>query len=99
MTGATISDEKKIHSAHNLILENRQNVKMTGIKDIKSFDEKEILLLTAEGKLMLKGLQFHVKGLDLEKGEAVLEGHVDSLIYLSKESGKKEESLLKRMFR
>ena len=47
---------------------------------------------------MLKGLQIHVKGLDLEKGEAVVEDHVDSLIYLSKESGKKEESLLKRMF-
>ena len=54
MTGATISDEKKIHSAHNLMLENRQNVKMTGIKDIKSFDEKEILLFTEAGKQLFK---------------------------------------------
>ena len=86
MTGATISDEKKIHSAHNLMLENRQNVKMTGIKDIKSFDEKEILLFTEAGKLLIKG-------------EADLEGKVDSLTYLSKNTDKKEESLLKRMFR
>ena len=92
MTGATISDEKKIHSAHNLMLENRQNVKMTGIKDIKSFDEKEILLFT-------KGEELHVKRLNLEKGEADLEGKVDSLTYLSKNTDKKEESLLKRMFR
>ena len=80
-------------------MKNRRNVFLTGVTEILSFDEKEILLLTAEGKLMLKGTQLHVKGLDLEKGEAVLEGHVDSLIYLSKESSKKEESLLKRMFR
>ena len=86
MTGATISDEEKIHSAHNLMLENRQNVKMTGIKDIKSFDEKEILLFTEAGKLLIKG-------------EADLEGKVDSLTYLSKNTDKKEESLLKRMFR
>ena len=86
MTGATISDEKKIHSAHNLMLENRQNVKMTGIKDIKSFDEKGILLFTEAGKLLIKG-------------EADLEGKVDSLTYLSKNTDKKEESLLKRMFR
>ena len=95
MTGATISDEKKIH----LMLENRQNVKMTGIKDIKSFDEKEILLFTEAGKLLIKGEELHVKRLNLEKGEADLEGKVDSLTYLSKNTDKKEESLLKRMFR
>ena len=99
MTGATISDEKKIHSAHNLMLENRQNVKMTGIKDIKSFDEKEILLFTEAGKLLIKGEELHVKRLNLEKGEADQEGKVDSLTYLSKNTDKKEESLLKRMFR
>ena len=99
MTGTTISDEKKIHSAHNLMLENRQNVKMTGIKDIKSFDEKEILLFTEAGKLLIKGEELHVKRLNLEKGEADLEGKVDSLTYLSKNTDKKEESLLKRMFR
>ena len=99
MPGATISDEKKIHSAHNLMLENRQNVKMTGIKDIKSFDEKEILLFTEAGKLLIKGEELHVKRLNLEKGEADLEGKVDSLTYLSKNTDKKEESLLKRMFR
>ena len=81
------------------MLENRQNVKMTGIKDIKSFDEKEILLFTEAGKLLIKGEELHVKRLNLEKGEADLEGKVDSFTYLSKNTDKKEESLLKRMFR
>ena len=92
-------DDKKILSPHSLMLENRQNVKMTGIKDIKSFDEKEILLFTEAGKLLIKGEELHVKRLNLEKGEADLEGKVDSLTYLSKNTDKKEESLLKRMFR
>ena len=92
-------EDKKILSPHSLMLENRQNVKMTGIKDIKSFDEKEILLFTETGKLLIKGEELHVKRLNLEKGEADLEGKVDSLTYLSKNTDKKEESLLKRMFR
>ena len=99
MTGATISDEKKIHSAHNLMLVNSQNVKMTDIKDVKCFDEYEMLLFTEQGKLLIKGEELHVKRLNLEKGEADLEGKVDSLTYLSKNTDKKEESLLKRMFR
>ena len=62
-------EEKKILSTHSLMLENRQNGRITGVKDIKSFDEKEILLFTQAGKLIIKGEQLHVKQLDLEKGE------------------------------
>ena len=92
-------EEKKILSTHSLMLENRQNGRITGVKDIKSFDEKEILLFTQAGKLVIKGEQRHVKQLDLEKGEVDLEGKVDSLTYLSKNTDNRDESLFKRMFR
>lgn len=81
------------------MLENRQGGTITGVRDVNSFDEKEMLLLTDAGKLLIKGDQLHVKRLNLEKGEVDIEGKVDSLTYLSKSTDKKEESLLKRMFR
>ena len=92
-------EEKKILSTHSLMLENRQNGRITGVKDIKSFDEKEILLFTQAVKLVIKGEQLHVKQLDLEKGEVDLEGKVDSLTYLSKNTDNRDESLFRRMFR
>lgn len=92
-------EEKKILSTHSLMLENRQNGRITGVKDIKSFDEKEILLFTQAGKLVINGEQLHVKQLDLEKGEVDLEGKVDSLTYLSKNTDNRDESLFRRMFR
>ena len=92
-------EEKKILSTHSLMLENRQNGRITGVKDIKSFDEKEILLFTQAGNLVIKGEQLHVKQLDLKKGEVDLEGRVDSLTYLSKNTDNRDESLFKRMFR
>ena len=92
-------EEKKILSTHSLMLENRQNGRITGVKDIKSFDEKEILLFTLAWKLVIKGEQLHVKQLDLEKGEVDLEGKVDSLTYLSKNTDNRDESLFRRMFR
>ncbi|CUO42047.1 sporulation protein YabP [Blautia obeum] len=92
-------EEKKILSTHSLMLENRQNGRITGVKDIKSFDEKEILLFTQAGKLVIKGEQLQVKQLDLEKGEVDLEGKVDSLTYLSKNTDNRDESLFRRMFR
>ena len=92
-------EEKVLNISHKLILDNRKEASVTGVKDVISFDEKEILLQTADGKLQIRGSGLHVKGLNLEKGEAALAGHVDSLVYLSKDSVRKEEPLLKRMFR
>ena len=92
-------EENRLLSSHKLILENRQGGTVTGVRDVSSFDEKEILLVTEAGKLLIKGEQLHMKRLNLERGEVDLEGKVDSLTYLSKNMDKKEESLLKRMFR
>ena len=92
-------EEKVVNISHKLILDNRKEASVTGVKDVISFDEKEILLQTADGKLQIRGSGLHVKGLNLEKGEATLVGHVDSLVYLSKDSPRKEEPLFTRLFR
>ena len=60
---------------------------------------KDLSLQTEAGKVQIKGEQLHVKSLDLEKGEAEIEGKVNSVSYLTKNAQKKEEPLLKRMFR
>ena len=58
-----------------------------------------LFFLLQAGKLVIKGEQLHVKQLDLEKGEVDLEGKVDSLTYLSKNTDNRDESLFRRMFR
>ena len=83
-------DEKRSTSLHRLMLERQKG---------GTFDEKEILLHTEEGKLSVKGEALHVKHLDLESGEISLAGRIDSLAYLGRKKDKKEESLLKRLFR
>lgn len=92
-------EEARTRRPHRLILENRKESTISGVQDVHSFNEEEILLLTEEGKLQIRGEQLHIKGLNLEKGEANIEGKVNSLTYLSKNSPQKEEKLLKRMFR
>lgn len=93
--GAAVLEEKKTGIAHSVILENRERGKLTGVQDIHSFNENEILLVTNAGKVLIKGEQLHVMGLDLVKGEAEIEGKVNSVSYLTKKAQKKEEPLLK----
>ena len=77
--------EEKISSGrlHRLVLSDRHTGSVTGVNDVVSFDENEIVLDTDMGLLTVRGKELHVKRLTLEKGELDLEGQVDSLNYSS----------------
>lgn len=84
---------------HKICLEQRRECKITGVIDIHAFDEHNILMETVDGILAIKGNGLHVSRLSLEKGEADVDGRVDSLAYSEKNTlSKKGEGLLTRLF-
>ena len=86
--------------AHKLMLNNRRTCNLTGINDVLSFDENEIILETEQGMLMIKGNELHVSRLTLDKGEVDIDGRVDSFTYSEQAGiGAKGESFLARLFK
>ncbi|MBO5033229.1 MAG: sporulation protein YabP [Lachnospiraceae bacterium] len=84
---------------HRFSMEQRRDCKITGVVEIHSFDENNILMETVDGMLAIKGNNLHVSRLNLEKGEADVDGKVDSLTYSDKSTlAKKGEGLLTRLF-
>lgn len=67
---------------HNIILEGRAKMSLSGVIEVESFDETAVSLYTTRGLLIIRGNGLHVENLCLETGEAKLEGVVDSLQYL-----------------
>lgn len=93
-------DEKQLPRAHKIAVVGRKSGTVTGISDVLSFDENEILLDTDMGMLTIKGKELHISRLSLELGEADLEGKVESISYSDKGHKKKQEgSLITRLFR
>lgn len=93
-------EEAKNTSVHKLIMHNRSDAILTGILDVISFDETEVLMETTQGTLAIKGKELHVKRLTLEKGEVELDGTMDSFVYThSGAHGRKGESVIKRLFK
>lgn len=85
---------------HKLLLQGRKLTELTGVKEVVSFDAKEVVLNTTMGALLIRGNDLLVKRLTVEKGEVELEGQVDSLIYTDKPGKAGDgDSLLKRLFR
>ena len=93
-------EEKVNIRPHRLTIENRASGTLTGIKEVVSFDENQVILDTDLGLLTLKGKDLHVSRLTLEKGEVDLNGSIESLNYSSNEALRRSgESLLSRLFK
>ncbi|MBE5977347.1 MULTISPECIES: sporulation protein YabP [Lacrimispora] len=93
-------EEKISVRPHRLTIDNRASSTMTGIRDVVSFDENQVVLDTDMGLLTLKGKDLHVSRLTLEKGEVDLNGTIESLLYSSNEALRRSgESLLSRLFK
>lgn len=66
---------------HVITIDNRRDIKMTGIKDVLSFDEQTLLLDTVAGELTIKGEQLKVSGFTAETGVLTLSGTLFALAY------------------
>lgn len=85
--------------AHRVDLSSRKTALITGVKDVRSFDEQGILIETEAEILVIRGSQLHVDRLTLEKGEVDIAGKIDSLIYTERKTfNGTKESMLKRLF-
>lgn len=80
---------------HTLILKDRRELTVTGIKDVDAFNEQEIVALCDGGELIIKGESLHIEQLSSESGELCVSGKIISLVYNEKFNGK---SALKRLF-
>lgn len=83
---------------HSLCLENRGSLRLTGVTDIDSFDEGQVLLFTQLGELLIKGKNLHINELSLESGNLTVEGDIWTLSYGEK-NRKAKVSLFKKALR
>lgn len=74
-------DQVQLRPSHNIILENRRMLSLSGVKDVDSFDEESVVLLTELGELTVKGLKLHISHLNQETGEVNIDGEISELVY------------------
>ncbi len=81
---------KVSHQPHNLTLEGRKDLIISGVKEVDSFDDKSISVQTSMGDLTIKGQNLNIKKLNLELGDLEIDGKISALIYSEKNSNSSE---------
>lgn len=93
-------EEKMVRpeAAHHIILEEREQLAVSGVEEVESFDENTIVMYTSRGTLIVRGEGLHIEKLSLDGGDLKVEGDIDSLTY---EDGGRERGggFLSRLFR
>lgn len=82
--------------SHSLHIDDRRLMSVTGVKDVDSFNEQAVQLITEAGELRIEGAELHITRLNLEEGQVLLEGEIYALEYAEHEE---RGSLLGRLFR
>ena len=88
---------QSVPSAQNVILEGRAHLAVSGVSNVVSYDESEIVMDTVKGRLTVRGEHLHMGRLTLENGEATVDGAFTALEY-DDDAGEKARGFFARLF-
>ena len=89
--------EPKTMMPHQLILEEKSRLSLTGVTGILSFDEACAVVETTLGQLTVEGQHLHIQKSDVETGDLVMDGQVYALSYKPLKKG--GDGLLTRLLK
>ena len=89
-----MSDENK-NLQHSVIMQNRKSLSISGVKDVKNFDDETVVLITDMGVLNIKGTDLRINGFSTNSKDINIEGRVYALVYSDEETG----GFLKRLIK
>ena len=89
--------KQKADMPHNVIMEGRERLSISGVEEVESFDEETIVVYTTKGMLIVRGEGLHIEKLTIDGGDLAVEGRVQSLRY--EEEAKEKGGLFARLFK
>lgn len=72
----------------NIMVEDRENMTVTGVEQVESFNENTIILNTIKGGIIIKGENLNISKLNLDDGNVKIQGKINGINYSNKETPK-----------
>jgi len=82
---------------HNIIMENRAKISISGVENAESYNENEVVLHTSKGILIIRGESLSLSKLNLDSGEITACGRIVALEYV--EPRKSGTSIFGKIFK
>ncbi len=84
---------------HKVVLENRERLTVSAARDVESFDDERVVVVTDMGTMTVNGGNFHISKLNVDDGQLVIEGEIDEIQYSDTVASDKSGGLFSRLFK
>ncbi|MBQ7760672.1 MAG: hypothetical protein IJ400_01335 [Clostridia bacterium] len=78
---------------HDVIIKSRKRIELSGIEDVLSYDEKEIVAQANNFGITVEGEGLKIERFNSEVGDLIVNGLINGLYYFGKEPQKKKKSI------
>jgi sporulation protein YabP len=92
-------EKKRSPSRHSVTIDRRESINVSGVIDVISFDEESVISETELGVIIIRGVNLHVKRINLENGELSVTGEIDGITYENAGAAGKGKSFMGRLFK
>ncbi len=92
-----MNDNISIKEYGEIKIIDRKRITLTGVRKLISFNNKEFVIDSKLGLIILKGDDLELLKLDTSDGNLAIKGRIDSLSYM--DDTKKEISFISRLFK
>lgn len=93
-----MQENNLVKKPHNIILQERKDLSVSGVVEVISFDDESIVINTSMGELTINGENLHVCKTNVETGELIVNGEICECIYSVNKKNKSEQGLFKNIF-
>lgn len=83
----------------DVCLFSRKRMEMSGIDEVESFTEEQIILSSSLGMIAVDGRGLKIESFSTESGQIKITGEFDSFYYYSKKENKGGGTFLSRLFK
>lgn len=75
--------EEKLNLPHKILIDERKNLTISGVSEVKSFDDETLILSTVAGLLTVKGAGLKILNFNTTTGDLSANGKIYAVAYTS----------------
>ena len=79
---------------HDVVIKSRKHLEMSGVSDVTSYDEHEIIVQTNGSKASIDGDSLKIERFNAQVGELIVNGNINGIYYFAKEPIKKKKGIV-----
>lgn len=81
---------------NDILIRSRKHIDITGVRDVVSFDDRAVVMITSGGDMTVEGEDLKIGVLDTDKGIVSVDGKISAVIYYDDSPNEKRKLFRKK---